>query len=50
MKTELHSKPHSMVPSQTVVEAWHDGKLLATITGMEGPGVKIVTKHAIVAS
>jgi hypothetical protein len=27
-----------------VVEVWHDGKFLATITGTEGPGVKIVTK------
>jgi hypothetical protein len=43
MKTELRSKPHSMVPSQTMAEVWHDGKFLATITGMEGPGVKIVT-------
>jgi hypothetical protein len=43
MKTELRSKPHSMVPNQMVVEVWHDGQFLATI--MEGPGVKIVTKH-----
>jgi len=34
MKTELRSKAHSMVPSQTVVEVWHGGKFLATITGM----------------
>ena len=49
MKTELRSKPHSMVPNQTVVEVWHDGKFLATITGAEVPGVKIVTRHTIAA-
>jgi len=46
---ERRSKPYSMVPNQTMVEVWHDGKFLATITGMEGPGVKIVSKHTIVA-
>jgi hypothetical protein len=47
VKSEIRVKPHAVLPGVHVVEVWHDGRFLATIAGAEGPGVKIITKHAI---
>ena len=49
MKTELRLRPHTITPSSTIVEVWHEGRFLATITGADGPGVRIITKHLIKA-
>jgi len=38
-----------VLPSVNVVEVWHDGQFLATITGAEGPGVRVISKHAVKA-
>lgn len=40
MKTELRLRPGS---NQAVVELWHDGDLIGTITGAYGPGVRIIS-------
>lgn len=40
MKTELRLRPGS---NQVVVELWHDGDLIGTITGAYGPGVRIIS-------
>ena len=50
MKTELRVKPHSVLPGQSVIELWHDGQLIGTVAGADGPGVKIITKHPVEAA
>ena len=47
MKTILHLAPHSVVPGATIVELWHDGRLIGTVAGADGPGVRIVSKHPV---
>jgi hypothetical protein len=49
MKTELRIKPHAFLPGQTIIELWHEGQLIGTVAGADGPGVRIVTKHTIKA-
>lgn len=45
MKTELRAVPHTIVPGTTIFEVWHDDQFIASITGAEGPGVRILSKH-----
>ena len=45
MKTELRAVPHSIVPGSTIFEVWHDGKFIATVTGAEEPGIRVISKH-----
>jgi hypothetical protein len=45
MKTELRPVPHSIVPGVIIFEVWHNGKLIATVTGADGPGVRVISKH-----
>ena len=45
MKTILRAVPHSIAPGATIFEVWHDGQFIATITGAEGPGVRVISKH-----
>lgn len=35
--------PHS-ITGATILEVWHDGKFIATVTGSDGTGVRVVTK------
>ncbi len=49
MRTELRAVPHSIVPGATIFEVWHDGQFIATVTGADGPGVRVISKHAITA-
>lgn len=44
MKTELRAVPHLVLPGQTVIELWHDGVFIGTVTGADGPGVRVVSK------
>ena len=45
MKTELVPVPHSVLPGVFILEIWHDGQFIATVTGAEGPGVRVISKH-----
>ena len=49
MKTHLRITPHSVPPGANVVEIWHDGKLIGTLAGADGPGVRIISKYAVTA-
>jgi hypothetical protein len=49
MKTELRAVPHSIVPGATIFEVWHDGQFIATVTGADGPGVRVISKHPMQA-
>lgn len=46
MKAELIVKPHSVMPDTQVIEVHYDGQFIATVAGADGPGVRIVSKHA----
>ena len=46
MKTILRLAPHSVLPGANVVELWHDGRLIGTVAGADGPGVRIISKYA----
>jgi hypothetical protein len=50
MKTELRFRPHASNSHQNVVELWHNEEFIGTITGAEGPGVRVITKHSIQAT
>ncbi len=50
MKTELRLAAHSVIPGQQVVEIWHDGQFIGQVTGADGPGVRIISKHPLMSS
>jgi hypothetical protein len=35
MKTELCLAPNSVIRNQSVVELWHDGQFIGTVTGAD---------------
>jgi len=39
-KAQLFPKPHSQIPGAIVVEVWHGGQLIGTVTGADGPGIR----------
>jgi hypothetical protein len=43
MRTQLRVKSHLVVPGESVVELWHNGQLIGTVVGAEGPGVRIIS-------
>jgi hypothetical protein len=45
MKAELRIKPHSVLPDETVVEIWWGGLFIGQVTGADGPGIRVVSKH-----
>lgn len=49
MKTELRARPHALLPDQQVFEVWHDGRFIATVSGADGPGVRVITRHPMAA-
>ena len=49
MKSQIRVKLLAMLPGVNVMEMWHDGQFLATISGGDGPDVRIITKHAVKA-
>lgn len=50
MKTELRLSPHSIVSGANAVELWHGGVMIGCIYGDDGPGVRIVSKHHMLAA
>jgi len=47
MKSKLKIEPHQMIAGETVIEVWYDGKFIATVTGADGPGVRVISKHPV---
>ena len=47
MKTELRLAPHSQIHGANVVKLWHDGKLIGTVTGADGPGCRVISKYPL---
>jgi hypothetical protein len=49
MKTTLRPVAHSIVPGATIFEVWYGDQFIATVTGADGPGVRIISKHPMKA-
>ncbi len=49
MKTELRLAAHAIIPGQHVVEIWH-GQFIGEVTGADGPGVRVISKHPLMSS
>lgn len=47
MKAELRPKPHSHIPGAIVVEVWHGGKMIGTVYGADGPGIRVMSKYGL---
>lgn len=45
MKTELKLVDHGLLPGQKVIELWFAGQFIGTVSGADGPGVRIFTKY-----
>lgn len=50
MKTELRLAKHSVLPGHNVIEIWWMDRLIGQVTGADGPGVRILSKHTLKAS
>lgn len=46
MKAELRIAPHTVL-NASVIEVWYGGKLVCTVTGADGPGIRIISKHVV---
>jgi hypothetical protein len=46
-KSELRLVSHAVIPGAKVIEIWHQNRLMGTITGADGPGVRIISKFKL---
>lgn len=49
-KASLIPKPHSKIMGAIVVEVWYRGTLIGTINGADGPGIRFMSKHQLLAN
>jgi len=45
LKAELRLKPHSVLPGANVIEVVWNGRLVCTIAGADGPGIRVISKY-----
>lgn len=45
MKAELRFDPHTQLPGEYIIEVRYQGKLIGTVCGADGPGIKFISKH-----
>lgn len=50
MKSDLRVSLHSLIPGNHIVEIWHDGEMIGTVTGLDGPGVRIISKLNLITT
>lgn len=46
-KSRLKLKDHTLRGEDKVIEVWHHDELIATVTGADGPGIRVHTKHRV---
>lgn len=44
-KSQLRLKPHNYLPGEQLIEIWWDGKFIGTVTGADGPGIRVISKY-----
>ena len=45
IRSELRLAPHQVRAGDQVVEIWYDGEFIGQLTGLEGPGVRLISKY-----
>lgn len=45
MKSNLKVVDHKLLPDQQIIEVWYEEKLVATVYGADGPGIRVITKY-----
>ena len=50
MKSELRCVPHQTKAGVNVFEVWHNGQFIAQLTGADGSGVRVISKHEMAAT
>lgn len=46
MHTELHPRPHNIIPGRITIELWHEGQFIGTVTSFpDGPGIQLSSKY-----
>ena len=48
-KAKLKIADHSLLPGESVIEVYYEGEFIASIYGADGPGVRIISKHKVLA-
>lgn len=46
MKAKLNLTPHLVLENERTIEIWYEDHLVCTVTGADGPGVRIVSRVA----
>lgn len=49
MKAKLKLVEHSIIPDAFTIEVWYEGKMVMTLYGTDGPGVRIISKFILVS-
>jgi hypothetical protein len=44
-KSKLILKDHAVLPGEMTIEVWYEDRFIATVTGADGPGVRVMTKY-----
>ena len=44
-KSKLKVGPHLISSLENAIEVWHGGKMIATVYGTDGPGVRVISKY-----
>lgn len=50
MKTELRLRPHTLLADTAVIDVYYDGDFIATVTGTDGPGVRVHSRYVLTAT
>jgi len=49
MKSGLVLKRHEFLINENIIEIWNDGKFIGQVTGLDGRGIRVVSKYPITA-
>lgn len=44
-KSNLKLSDHLIYSEEKTVEVWHEGELVASVYGADGPGIRVITKY-----
>ena len=47
-KTELRKRKHRLLKGHATIEIWYNGRCLGTVTGADGPGVRVISQYPLV--
>jgi len=47
VKSVLQIRPHSLLSDANVVAIWYGDELIATATGADGPGLRVISRYPL---